>query len=103
MDLDAQAVTSEELLVHRRWVRSLARSLIADPALADDVEQQTWVAAIEKPPRQAGNVRAWLARVVRRRRIDLARSATRRKERESQASLKAAVPRPRKRPNSTLS
>ena len=31
----------ESLLAEREWVRSLARSLVADPGLADDVEQQT--------------------------------------------------------------
>lgn len=57
-DLDA-------LLSHCDWVRALARSLAADSADADDLEQKTWLAAIEHPPSSLNNPRAWLGRVVR--------------------------------------
>ena len=57
-DLDA-------LLEHRGWVRSLARSLVSDVAAAEDLEQRTWLAVIERPPANAKNPRAWLGRVVR--------------------------------------
>ena len=39
----------ETLLEHRDWVRALARSLVADPHRADDVEQETWRMALQKP------------------------------------------------------
>lgn len=55
----------EALLAHSGWVRALARSLVADPAAAEDVEQETWRRALESPPKHAGNLRAWLASVVR--------------------------------------
>lgn len=57
-DLDA-------LLEHGGWVRALARSLVRDPDLADDVEQQTWLTAMQHPPAHGKNLRAWLGTVVR--------------------------------------
>ncbi len=58
-------VPLEALLEHRAWVRGLARSLVADPNDADDVEQETWRMALERPPRHAGSLRAWFGTVVR--------------------------------------
>ncbi|MGB0953208.1 MAG: sigma-70 family RNA polymerase sigma factor [Planctomycetota bacterium] len=57
-DLDA-------MLAHSGWVRALARSLVADPDLADDIEQQTWLTAMRRPPRDDRNLRSWLGSVVR--------------------------------------
>jgi len=37
----------EALLAHAGWIRSLARQLASDPNRADDLVQQTWVAALE--------------------------------------------------------
>ncbi len=55
------------LLEQARWVRALVRGLIRDEALAEDVVQETWVAALERRPAgdQAGGLRAWLAAVAR--------------------------------------
>jgi len=53
------------LLEHGGWVRALAFSLAADAATAEDIEQKTWLAAIERPPRTGTNPRAWLGAVVR--------------------------------------
>ncbi|MHC4163002.1 MAG: sigma-70 family RNA polymerase sigma factor [Planctomycetota bacterium] len=53
------------LLEHGDFVRRLAKSLVRDPHRADDLEQQTWLAVLERPPRHDANVRAWLARVMR--------------------------------------
>lgn len=94
MSPNAPAVTLDELLAHRRWVRALAHSLVADPHGADDIEQQVWLAAIEKPPKQAGNLRAWLARIVRRRRIDQLRREHRRDAHEAHAPTRVPVPSP---------
>ncbi|MEW6744730.1 MAG: sigma-70 family RNA polymerase sigma factor [Planctomycetota bacterium] len=58
-------VTADLLLSHAAFLRRLARTLIADEHLADDVVQQTWLAAFEKPPRSEGALRAWLSRVAR--------------------------------------
>jgi RNA polymerase sigma factor (sigma-70 family) len=57
-DLDA-------LLAHSGWVHALARSLVADSSTADDVEQQAWLTALERPPSHDRNLRSWWAAVVR--------------------------------------
>ena len=54
------------LLAHTDWVRGLARSLVkwGDPGV-EDVVQETWLKAMEHPPRAGENLRAWLSAVVR--------------------------------------
>jgi DNA-directed RNA polymerase specialized sigma24 family protein len=37
---------------------------VRDPELAEDVLQETWIAALERPPSE-GSLRAWLGVVVR--------------------------------------
>lgn len=78
-------VTIHDLLAHRAWVQALASSLVRGQSDADDIEQATWVAALERPPAHRGNLRAWLGRVVRRRHSDTMRSEARRVNRESTA------------------
>ncbi|MEM7308169.1 MAG: sigma-70 family RNA polymerase sigma factor [Planctomycetota bacterium] len=53
------------LLENRDFLRSLACSLVFDEHKADDVVQQACLAALEHPPKEAGPLRSWLARVVR--------------------------------------
>lgn len=50
---------------HFAWVRRLAHSLVSDPHVADDLAQDTYLVALERPPRHHGNLRGWLARVLR--------------------------------------
>jgi len=73
-------VPTDALLRHGDFVRRLARSLVADADLAEDVAQETWLAALRRPPGRADNVRGWLAAVVRnlvrlQRRTDVRRLA----------------------------
>jgi RNA polymerase sigma-70 factor (ECF subfamily) len=56
---------TEDLLKHERFVRSLARRLVVDANDADDLVQQTWLKAIQYPPRHPDRLRGWLALVVR--------------------------------------
>ncbi|MEM8711354.1 MAG: sigma-70 family RNA polymerase sigma factor, partial [Planctomycetota bacterium] len=49
-------------------VRSVARALLADPHLADDVAQAAWVTALGH--RERLDDRGWLRRVVRSRAVD---------------------------------
>jgi len=93
MRSDHEAETVEELLAHGRWVRALARRLVATADLAEDAEQQAWLAAIERPPSRRGDLRAWLGRVLRRRVFDLSRGDRRRVARERKAG------RPRREPS----
>jgi RNA polymerase sigma-70 factor (ECF subfamily) len=78
--------TPQTLAEHAAFVRSLARALVADPHGADDVVQETWLAALERPPRHGSNPRAWLARLVERLAWRGSRSSERRSRREGAAA-----------------
>lgn len=59
----------DRLLANARWVKALAVRLVADDAAAEDLAQETWLRALERPPRDAASgpsLRAWLRRVVER-------------------------------------
>ena len=67
----------DELLDNAAWVHGLARQLLADSGAADDVAQETWIAALHAREREGG-LRPWLARVARnfalQRRSDASRA-----------------------------
>ncbi len=71
-----------ELIERHAWVRSLARTLVADSNAADDLVQDAWIAAIERGPDGDGRLRGWLARVVRNLARQRWRSTQRRVDRE---------------------
>jgi len=72
---------AQALLIHDGFVRALARSLLVDRDAADDVAQDTWVAALERGA-AAVSLPRWLAGVVRNRAGKHARSEGRRQQRE---------------------
>ncbi|HKD99615.1 MAG TPA: sigma-70 family RNA polymerase sigma factor, partial [Planctomycetota bacterium] len=80
------------LLAHAEWVRALARRLVRDADLADDVAQSAWVAAIETPPAADRSPRRWLAAVLRSRAIDVRRAAARALRRERAIARPEAMP-----------
>src|SRR5882724_7488431 len=82
----------ESLLAEREWVRALAHSLVADPGLADDVEQETWLAATQRPPDDGSSPRAWLGTVVRNFVRRAGRGAGRRRVRELAVARPEAMP-----------
>ena len=55
-------VDPSELLSHASWLRHLARTLVRESA--DDLVQDTWVAALRRPPENVGSIRPWLRTVV---------------------------------------
>jgi RNA polymerase sigma factor (sigma-70 family) len=61
---DARIPTTEQLVAELDWVRQLARALVRDAAVADDVAQDTWLVAHERQPDADRPLRPWLARVV---------------------------------------
>jgi predicted RNA polymerase sigma factor len=61
----ASTVTIADLLAHTAWARRLARSLTADADAADDLVQETWIAATQHPPATDRPLRPWLAVVLR--------------------------------------
>ncbi len=76
-----QTITA--LLEHETFVRSLARSLVGDHALADDLAQDTWVTALRHPPSTESSPRGWFAEVMRNRLRNLRRGEARRAHREA--------------------
>jgi RNA polymerase sigma factor (sigma-70 family) len=75
-------VRLETLLVHRAWVRAVARALVADENDADDVEQQTWLLALRSPPRHGASLRGWLGVAARNVARQLGRGRSRRARHE---------------------
>lgn len=82
----------EDLLAHGPWVRGLARAMLRDEGLADDVVQDTWMAALRHPPAQEGSLQGWLGQIARRLVLGRQRAARRRASRETAAARTATVP-----------
>ena len=72
---------TEELLTQASWLRHLAARLAG--AAADDVVQDTWIAALRHPPTTDRPVRPWLVRVVRNAARFRWRSDANRRQRET--------------------
>ncbi len=90
--VNTAAVPMDLLLAHRGWVRSLALRLARDEQSADDLEQQTWLRALQNPPLRAESARAWLATVLRHLARDGWRSETRRTRRETAVAAPDSTP-----------
>lgn len=75
------ALATEDL----RWLQALARRLARDPAEADDLVQEAWLAAERAPCVPTRSRRAWLGGVLRNRERMLRRSEARRRRREAEA------------------
>ncbi len=89
MSEDSTLIDSDLLLAQAPWVRTLAHSLVRDPNGADDVMQETMLAALVSPPRYGENVRqlrAWLGRVAFNLARRVSRGNTRRRHREAQVA-----------------
>src|SRR5262249_60113810 len=89
---DPLPLQPDRLLEHAGWVRSLARRLVRDAAAADDLAQQTFAAAIERPPSPDRPVRRWLAAVLRNFARQARRTESRRLARERVAARAEALP-----------
>jgi len=55
---------SDILDQHGEFVRQLARALLREPHLADDVAQEAWLHWFTRPPADRSRPRAWLSRVT---------------------------------------
>ncbi|MFT5049396.1 MAG: RNA polymerase sigma factor (sigma-70 family) [Chlamydiales bacterium] len=83
---DTSSIDVQTLVQHGEFLRALARSIVSDEHAADDVVQQSWVAALESPPGTVSSVKLWLGRVARNLAL---KSVTREREqrvRESEAA-----------------
>lgn len=72
----------DALLENAGWIRALSLGLVRDPDVADDVVQDTWLAALATGPARPGALRGWLRTVA----TNFARQALRRRAR-SEAPL----------------
>jgi len=70
------------LLEHAGWVRELAQRLVRDSHAADDLTQETMLAAIENRDSETRSPRAWLGRVLRNVLWERVRQNQRRQARE---------------------
>lgn len=75
-----------------RFARSLARSLLFDEHLAEDVVQQAWLTILQRPPRDHGRVGAWFGKVCKNLALQTRRGAERRKRRELRSAVPEAQP-----------
>jgi RNA polymerase sigma factor (sigma-70 family) len=73
---------ADELATHTHFLRALARGMLADEHLAEDVVQQAFLRALARPPEPRGYLRAWLVRVVGRLASYTTRGEARRGARE---------------------
>ncbi len=73
----------DAILSHAGWLRELARSLVHDPATADDAVQETYLAALRSPPKTNRPLRPWLGSVLRNTLRQRHRGETRRRARET--------------------
>jgi RNA polymerase sigma-70 factor (ECF subfamily) len=80
------------LLENGTWVRRLAARLLWDESLTDDILQEVWITALERPPSKPAALRAWLRTVVRSLCLRANRALGRRKRIERGTERAAEVP-----------
>jgi RNA polymerase sigma-70 factor (ECF subfamily) len=84
-----------QLTAHYGWVHAVARNLVRDPWGAEDVTQETLLAALAAPPREIPDdqrLRAWLGRVAFNLSRLGARQGARRRAREVRVARPEALP-----------
>lgn len=83
---------ADSMLEHAAYLRRLARSLLRGEGHEDDVVQQAWIAALERPGGTIRAPRAWLAGAVRRLSWRRRRDEDRRRLREQRAAVPESGP-----------
>ncbi|HRV83062.1 MAG TPA: RNA polymerase sigma factor, partial [Planctomycetota bacterium] len=92
MDKSTTYPELERLLTHQDWLRALARKLVGDSQAAEDLVQETWMAAMKSPPDPTRPARPWLAGVVRRLASMRARGEGRRARRQNAVAVADLLP-----------
>ncbi|MGE3172332.1 MAG: sigma-70 family RNA polymerase sigma factor [Planctomycetota bacterium] len=80
-----------DLLVHREFLRRVARELVGDPHGGDELAQEVWLHALQHPPRHGGALRGWLRTTARNLWSNQRRAARRRARRERAVAPQEAV------------
>lgn len=83
-----------ELERHRAFLQRMARALVRGEAAAEDLVQEAFVRALERPPAERRALRSWLGRVLRHLAINRARGEARSSARERSSARAEAVPPP---------
>ncbi len=78
------ALPPDLMLSHAGSIRALALSILGDEHAAEDVLQETWLRALNKPPPRHDSIGGWLRRVAEGIAISRLRSEGRRRNRETQ-------------------
>ena len=92
METPSASWNPAELTDHAEWVRGLALHLVRDSARADDLVQETFLAALERRPDQGRSLRPWLRRVLQVRFAFGQRSEARRLAREEEGASPEGLP-----------
>lgn len=82
---DFASLTPEALRRDSAWLHAVAVRLVGDPFRADDLVQETWLAALRQPSAERRSAREWLAGVVRNLALLNRRATLRRERREARA------------------
>jgi RNA polymerase sigma-70 factor (ECF subfamily) len=81
--MSPQPVPIAELLAHAEFVRGLARDLVRDAHLRDDLAQEAWLQTLRRPPRHGAALRGWFASLVHSLFVNHRRGERRRQLREA--------------------
>jgi RNA polymerase sigma-70 factor, ECF subfamily len=81
----------QHLLTHLGWLRSLARQLVTDQQVAEDLAQDACIIALEGRPSDPARMRGWLTGTLERLVFKHLRSERRRLEHESEAAQRETL------------
>lgn len=81
----APSPSIQALLEQSGWIQKLAARLVGDPHVAEDLAQDTWVAALEHQPDPGRPLGAWVTTVLRNNLARLRRRESSREHRERTA------------------
>ncbi len=90
--LHPNSLALNDMVADSEWVRGLARTILGDVALADDLAQETITVALESKPNDPARRRAWLGGILRNRWRLYVRSRSRERRREQRVSRPESVP-----------
>lgn len=92
----AAGMDAERLLADTRWLKRLARGLVADDSSAEDLAQETWLAALRARAPAASELhpdgRTWLTGVLRNLAWKQRRTHARRTVRERRGAREESLP-----------
>lgn len=92
-EMAGSAPLNDDLLAHREWLTRLAAALVGEAA-AEDIVQDTYAVALDKPPARPGPIRPWLGGVARNLARMATRGRTRRERREQGIPVETEAPSP---------